>query len=386
MTKTNIQGVFKNIGKKDTTYYIRYRINDRVETEKVGKMSDGMTADQAYQILKERKTQDLRTKVEEKKSAKANNSTLQNLTKKYFKKMTTLAQEEKNLEQKDKTAKTFTNIKKEESIYRNFWSSWEYINLPLNRIKEKHIKDFLLKQREKYSHKSIYNARMLAKSIIKHTDYQGLNPFDFKDENTQKMFKHKSNARKRYLDEFDCKVLLNHFREKSTLQNYIMVLMSLTTGARPNSVISLKIEDIDFNKRELRFYDFKRKMYYSTIINKELYKLLLEITSERARSEYIFKSNVSKGKKPLSEYPREIGKELNILFNDNALEGEERVVPYTFRHTFANLLLQVHKMPIFDVSALLNHASVETTIKNYITFNNDSVAAQLEIFGEKLIS
>ena len=117
-----------------------------------------------------------------------------------------------------------------------------------------------------------------------------------------------------------------------------------------------------------------------------LEKALLQQINKRSKSEYLFYSSKSKGLKAISEYPKSIGRILDTLFNNVKEEGEERIVPYTFRHTFANLLLQVHKVPIFDVSAMLNHASVETTIKNYIEFNNESVIKDLECFEAALIA
>jgi len=383
MKKTNIAGVYKNVGKKDTTFYIRYRLNERVETEKVGKASEGMTAEEAYKILQTRKTQDIRKKVKEKELNKSTSTAFHSLATLYFKKMRDLAEDEKNIEETEKVNKTFKNIMKEESVYRNFWGKWAFLKIPLNRLTEDHVKKFLIEMREKYSAKSISNALILAKSIIKHTNYKGSNPFLFKEESNKKMFKKPKNNRKRYLSEKECKILLNELKDNK--QNYLIVLLSLTTGARPNSVINLKIQDFNFNKGEITLFDFKRKMHYTTKATKEVLKLVKNYSKDRKRNEFLFYTKETQGKKILSEYPRSINRTMDKLFNQNLEEGEERVVPYTLRHTFANLLLQVQKMPVFDVSQLLNHASVQTTIDHYIDFDKDLVEKELYKYEDLLL-
>ncbi|WP_456433135.1 tyrosine-type recombinase/integrase [Nitratifractor sp.] len=387
MKKTKIAGVYQRVGKKDTTYYIRYRVGDRVETEKVGKKSEGMTVDKAYEILKKRRSANPFDKVKQVKKARKVAPTFQNLAQKYFEKCRALAEEERLLSKTEKTAKTLKNIKREESIFRNFWQGWQFRTIPLDRIKQEHVKAYLLAQREKYSEKSIYNALTLAKSILKHTKelYDGTNPFVFEDEVNKKRFsKPKDNARKKFLTEEQCELLLDHLQKNSTHQNYTIVLASLTTGARPDTVLNIKIEDVDYQRREIRLYDFKRKMYYKARLTGELAKAIKKQAGSRSKKEYLFFSESSKGKKQLAEYPRSIKRVLDKLFNESLEEGEERITPYTFRHTFANLLLQVYKMPIFEVSQLLNHASVQTTIENYVSFDHESVASQLDVFEKAL--
>ena len=387
MKKTKIAGVYQNIGKKDTTYYIRYRVGDKVETEKVGKKSEGWTVDKAYKVLKERKSLDPFKKTEELQKKRVQSPSFHFLAQKYFEKFKALAEEEAMLPKTEKTAKTLKNIKREESQYRKFWGGWQLKIVPLDRVKTDHVKTYLLAMKETYSDKTIYNALTLAKSILKHTKeyYSGENPFVFKDEVNKKRFsKPKNNARKRYLSEEETRFLLDYMKQNATHQNYTIVLTSLATGARPDSVLNIKIEDINFQKRELKLYDFKRKMYYTTRLTHELERAFRRQMSGRSKREYLFFSEESKGLKQLSEYPRSIKRILDKLFNEGLEENEEKVIPYTFRHTFANLLLQVHKVPVFDVSKLLNHASVQTTIDNYIDFDHENVARELDRFEKAL--
>ncbi len=389
MNKTKIAGVYQRVGKNDTTYYIRYRVADSVKTEKIGKKSEGCSVDKAYQVLKERKNIDNFRKIEQLQKRKNTNLSFHILAQKYFIKMRELAQEEEFLPKTEKIAKTLKNIKREESIYRNFWKDWELKIVPLNRVTKEQVTKYLFSKKNKYSDKTIYNGLTLARSIIKHTKefYSGDNPFIFEDELNKKRFsKPKNNARKKFLSNEDSNLLLSYMKENSSHQNYTIVLTSLTTGARPDSVLNIKIEDINFQKKELKLYDFKRKIYYTTRLTLELEKALREQISKRSKREFLFYSKKSKGLKQLTEYPRSITKIFDKLFNKDLDEAEERVMPYTLRHTFANLLLQVHKVSVFDVSKLLNHASVQTTIDNYIDFSHDNVGQELEKYEKALIN
>lgn len=55
MEKTKYAGVYFKVGKKDTTYYIRYKQYQETKTEKVGTKLAGMTEAKAKRILDERK-------------------------------------------------------------------------------------------------------------------------------------------------------------------------------------------------------------------------------------------------------------------------------------------------------------------------------------------
>ena len=380
--KTKYASVYKRVGVKDTTYLIKYKLAGKVQEETVGKESENMTAKKASDILETRKNHNLDKQLEI-VSAKKAKSSFHKLSIKYFEQLWILANEEEGLEYRDRKEKTPKNIKSEESIYKNFWGSWTLKVMPISKIREKHVNDFIQTKKSKYSDKSIYNAITLAKSIMKHTvKLHGnlnnpflLNNIEFK--NTGK--RSKDNNRKEYLTSEQCTLLLNYLKENGTHQNYTVVLTSIMTGARPNSVLSLKTKDIDYRKKEINFYDFKRKQVYQSKLTPELEEAIKRQSEDRKRDNYLFYGD-SNADKQMSEYPSSIGRVLNKLFNDYKKDGEERIVPYTFRHTFANLLLLEYKVPVFEVSQLLNHASVQTTIDNYITFNHEHIAKDLMAF------
>lgn len=381
---TKYASVYERVGAKDTSFIIKYRLAGKIQEEIVGKKLDGMTAKKASEILEIRKNNNIDKQLEIVSSQKAKLS-FHNLALKYFEKLWLESRLEENLDVKTLKNKTAINIKREESLYKNFWGPWKLRILPLSQIREKNVYDFI-KSQTKYGEKSIYNALMLSKSILKHTVHLHSNlhnPFLLKDkEYKNKITKVKDSNRKEYLSTDECVSLLKKLKEKGIHQNYTIVLLSLMTGARPASVLQLKVKDINYRKKEINFYDFKRKMIYQAKLTIDLESALLKQSETLSRDNYLFYSNDVN--KALSDYPSSIKRTLDKLFNDFKKDGEERIVPYTFRHTFANLLLQKHRVPIFEVSALLNHASVKTTIDNYITFNHDLVVKDLMLFESSI--
>lgn len=376
LEKTRYPSVYKRVGINDTSFIIKYKIAGKLNEEVVGKESDGTTAKKASEILEVRKNHNLDKKVEVANSVKAKKS-FQNLAKSYFDNLYLKANEESEIEDKAKKNKTFKNIKREESVYKKFWGDWNLKVLPIAKIKQDQVLKHVILKKATYSDKSVYNALTVAKSIMKHTskEHSDLNnPFLIDEYKKVK----KNNNRKEYLTQIQCSMLLNHLRDYSTFKNYVLVLTSLMTGARPNSVLTLKVADIDFRKNEITFYDYKRKMEYHSKITKELALNLKKQVEDLKRQDYVFFNN--NPSVAYSSYPSSIQTVLDKLFNAEKDKDEERIVPYTFRHTFANLLLQVHKVPVFEVSQLLNHANISTTIDHYITFNHDLVVKDLNHF------
>ena len=356
--------------KKDKRFYIRYKKDGKPKIEPIGNESEGITAKKAYDVLVERKKS---TNEKVKNILKDKSYTLERLSKVYFEELRVKAKRDERLPLEDRKHKSDKNIRKEESAYKNFWGDWKLRKTKLHSISEKKLADFLYEKRQKYSHKTVTNAIGIVKSIIKHTNYNGEHPFDLKEDiSTKQAFRAKKNQRKRFLSENEMKMLLECAKEELSKQSYVMILTSLMTGARPDSVVHLKTKDIDFNNAKITFWDFKRKMYYSVPLAKKLSDELKDVYDKK--NKYIFYSRVSKGIKSISGFPKEIKHLIHKLFNQELEDEDEKVVIYTFRHTFANMLLQVKKLPVAEVSHLLNHASIQTTTENYIHMSNDYIS------------
>lgn len=260
-----------------------------------------------------------------------------------------------------------------------------------------------------YSGKYIYNAIILVKSIISHTNcnYNPLyisakneSPKDYKNEkNLKEIYKQllknngKNNAPREqsFLTPDEIQMLLKELRKKTNhKQGYLMTLIMLTTGMRPNSCLNLKIGDFNFESKEMTVYDFKRKMDYKCLIVKEVEEEIKKFALNRSNSEYLFYSEFTNKQRPLPKIPDYIGNTMDKLFNHNRF-GNNRIVPYSLRHTFATNLAKgienknggydVFPKPLVLISKLLNHANVETTEKNYSHCTIKDSAKSVNEFG-----
>lgn len=389
--KTKYPGVIERHGKKDVTYVIRPTVNGKSKTISIGKKSQGYTAEDAYEHLKKINgvVDDgviIKGRKNKVRVVDTDIMNLDQLSRKYFKMKWEEATKEEGLSFDQKKAKLPINIRKEESLYKNFWGNFHLRSvMKLAVIKESQVADYLLikltgKDGKKYSEKSIDNAVALIKSIIKHTGYRSFHPFgDIKKYCTPD----KKTTRERFLSPAEMQLLIHEGKKELNQQNYLLIMTSLFTGARPDSVIHLKTKDVDWKSNKITFYDFKRKMYYTRQLPSKLKILLLPFLDNKRK--FVFFSNRTKGEKAMcSEFPEAIGDLFDKLFN--YIKGEERVVPYTLRHTYANTLLQVKHMPIEKVSYMLNHANIQTTVKNYIHMIDENVkeADISDMFDEEI--
>jgi len=376
LIQTSFHSVYKRQGVKDTTYVIRYRLDGKSIDKAVGKLSDGMTAAKAYDVLTKHRHFDKRS------YETIKNPSLSQLSTKYFQLMKDLTDKEDGFKLEDRKAKTIANIKREESIYRNMWQSWIFSTQPLVKIKEEYLVKHLteLKVKHGYSHKSITNALALGKSILKHTKFTECNPFIFEDMENKDRFKKKINARQRYLSPAELKELLLKAEMEVSPQSLLLMKVAVFTGARPDSILNIQVKDINFRTQKIKIWDFKRKMYYFAPLSEQMAEDFKKHI--RKNYQYLFYTRRTKGQTKINQFPREIGKLMNKMFNEHVYESNEKVVPYTLRHTFANILIQVKKLPVLEVSHLLNHASIETTIKNYLSLDTNNIDSD---FSELLV-
>ncbi|WP_151950318.1 tyrosine-type recombinase/integrase [Aliarcobacter butzleri] len=409
LEKTGTPGVYKREGLKDTSYYIRYRKNGKVVDEKVGTKSDGTTITKAKKILLKRQ---LNTKDEDEISKDAlSKKSLNELANLYFDKFEVLEKQEKNLEKEDKQYKDKPGIDREKSLYNTFWRTWDLSILEFNKLQQKHfvdrikeIRTFTYKVKKnndikeiKYSNKYILNAITLLKSIINHTnvDYNPLYIHPKKSvkeeqelKDIYKDLKKKIEPRTSYLEPEEIKLLLETLRENiKYYQGYLICLIMATTGMRPDSVLNLKIKDIDIKNKIINAYDFKRKIFYRCNLTKKVESEILNFSKERSSKEYIFYSEHTRGTIKLPNPPTYLNKVIDKLFNENRFDNN-RVVLYTLRHSFATNLVKGRKgqdgkyiiepVSIFKVQQLLNHANIETTIRHYLKFSPDFVIDSIE--------
>ena len=179
------------------------------------------------------------------------------------------------------------------------------------------------------------------------------------------------NARLRYLTLDEVKTLMWHIRERNSFTTHrnskpsvtkdllIFVKLSLSTGARVSSVLSIRVKDIDFDRGIISIVNHKSNRNYKGYINQELSDELLIWTENLSSETYIV------GRKPIplarSTINTRLQPILNRVFNDGVTDRRERVVTHTLRHTFGSLLA-IQGTPLYTIMKLLDHTSVSQTI------------------------
>lgn len=147
------------------------------------------------------------------------------------------------------------------------------------------------------------------------------------------------------------KKLAGH-REKAIVE------LLYSTGCRVSELANLKRDDIDWNQNTVKIFGKGGKHRISYLNAKAQVALKDYLDSREDHSEYVIVSE----RKPYGKMSRHgiehiIGEISNRTFY---LTGK-RFTPHVFRHTTATTALQ-NGMPIHNISKMLGHAQIETTM------------------------
>ncbi len=166
-----------------------------------------------------------------------------------------------------------------------------------------------------------------------------------------------NNIRERYLTLDEIKKLLT-VCQNTNYEIYLFVRLSLSTGGRVGTIATIKSMDIKPNNNSLVLSDHKNNDTYIGFYNDELKELLnervLELPSPTDTIIKLARSSIT----------YKLGSIMDVLFNQNIAHDDRknRVVPHTLRHTFASQLA-IAGTPILTIQRLLNHKSIEMTMR-----------------------
>jgi len=174
-----------------------------------------------------------------------------------------------------------------------------------------------------------------------------------RDHVTKKEKRKRNVKRVRYLETNEINALKKYLADKHP-ELILFIQISLSTGARLGSIMSIKKKDISNNK--IILLDEKDGHdRYSAYLNSDTLELLEKILPKLKPNDKIFLLT-----KPALQ--KRLQRILNKLFNQDleATDRENRVVVHTLRHTFASHLV-MRGTPLVIVQKLLNHSELETT-------------------------
>lgn len=189
------------------------------------------------------------------------------------------------------------------------------------------------------------------------------------------------NERERYLeldeieklwDLLDSRQALFDKRIRDEVTEYakVFLALSLMTGARLQSVLTITKADVNLNSGIIKIKNHKSNRTYNGYIHPK-YKNIIENRMKDLNSiDYL----VSGSSKLLHQ--NVIQKVFKKVFDDNFNQGLEegdskrRVVVHTLRHTFASQLA-IQGTPIYTIMRLMDHADISQTIR-YAKLSPDS--------------
>lgn len=350
------------------TFYIVYKdpINKKTQRLKIGNSKDGFNEiycnnKRAEIISKLRLGEDTQIPILKAKSQKL---TLNNIATIYFK--------------SKKTNGIMRSTKDRENKYLKHFSNGLGL-LPLQMITKS---DILKVQKELINcglANSTINATLsIGTTIFKYSIdnelYSGINPFS-----KVKSLENK-NIRIRYLTQKDIELLKVSIAYDEILS--LFMALSLTTGGRVETILNIKIKDIDLNTRFITLYDFKNKSYYTGFLTDEV-KNMLEKSFKHLKNDDYLISYSNGSKTEIKRIQRRLSPILNKLFNIglDTRDTVNRVVIHTLRHTFASLLA-INGTPIFTIQKLMNHKDIKMTMR-YAKLSPDSgISDVLKVFDK----
>ncbi len=216
------------------------------------------------------------------------------------------------------------------------------------------------------SHKTIKEILLLCLTIVNYAISEKklsiINPFVVSKKD-KKLYINIDNVRDRFLTIEELKVFLDEVKNISYTQPkhkniYLMVLLSLSLATRQNSLLSIKLGDIDLDNGYISLRNFKSEKSYTGFIGSEEVRTeLIKLIGKRTdQDEYLFINRT--GKKPY-RFPRKMLEILDYTVNYNR--------PYfkwlslkDLRNTTASHLA-MNGAPIQYISKVLNHADLTIT-------------------------
>lgn len=357
----------------DKIFYIRYKNNTgKLIREKVGSDKEGITAVYASRHRAKR-IAELRLGDDAPMAQKEQLKRVSNLT-------------------VTDAARKYLDSIKDKSDYKNTIGRYDnHLRIPfgsklLTEVTEADVTKFVAKKQKETSFKTgrLYSPKTINdmidllntiyRFIIEIEDLKIISPATYKSK-----FKTKGiprldvdNARQRYLSKEEIKLLYNavdnrvvrdNSRSEALTEDYrIFVRLALCTGARLSSILNIKKSDINLTARAVTIKDLKNKSTYTGYLSDEALSVLQERYEKLSPNQYIIGGGEKpKCKAPFTKYLQPI---LNDLFNQglDIDDAQNRVVVHTLRHTFGSLLA-IAGTPIFTIQKLMNHKSIEMTMR-----------------------
>ncbi|MDD3477157.1 MAG: site-specific integrase [Sulfurimonas sp.] len=186
------------------------------------------------------------------------------------------------------------------------------------------------------------------------------------------------NTRERFLNKYEIEELFAKTQKIDLENSYGSLLelfckLSLSTGARMESILHLKKCDINLQNEIIRLTDFKGgSEVYSGYITNTTREILHTTLSKIGFNDYLISFNYDGIKVTGRQLQRRLKPILDELFNKglDIKDRKNRIVIHSLRHTFASQLA-LSNVPIRQIQELLNHSDISQTVR-YAKLQDDA--------------
>lgn len=356
LEKTKYTGVFFRLTLEgEKVFYIRYKKNAKSITEKIGSNKENITA--SYCSKMRAKQTSIERLNDEAPLNKKEIPTFDEIAQQYFDFKNDRPDNVNNRGRYNNHLKATLGKLKLNEIDSNI----------VNNLIKKKKTEISLKTKKTYAPKTLNDMINLTGTIfnyaIKQKDIKVINPIV-----NHKVEKLKvDNDRERYLDTDEIKKLLEYLENREGreyVNEYIIlfVKLSLSTGARLSSVLTITKADINLKQETITIKNHKSNRTYTGHIHSTLKPLLEERIKELSPIDYLISGN------PNVMDRTSINKVLQPIFDKLFNKGlqpddrKRRVVIHTLRHTFASLLA-INGTPIYTIKKLMDHSDINQTMR-----------------------
>jgi integrase len=359
MKKTKYTGVFEYITKDGIkTYYIKYSVKGKQHKEKVGTSIEGVTALYASKMRAKRTSVD-RLKEDAPMLLKQKAMTFDEAFNLYYETIKTKSDGQNIKNRYTNHVKPFIGHFRIDEISSNDVESFK------DKIRSKKKSNG-----DKYAPKTkndwidiigtVYNY------LIKKRNFKITNPADHNKVEREKV----DNYRERYLELHEIEKLWDTIdnrvgtQYKAYVTEYmkIFLALSLSTGARLSSVLTIAKSDINLDADTILIKNHKSNRTYYGYLH-PVYKDLIESRMAKLSPIDFLVSGTPNVLSRNTPY-RVFQPIFDELFNQGlkADDRKRRVVIHTLRHTFASQLA-IQGTPIFTIMKLMDHADISQTIR-----------------------
>ena len=371
LTPTKYTGVFYRLTKNnDKVFYITYMQNKKYTKEKIGSFKEGITAEYANKIRAKRTSVD-RLKEDAPMLLNQKLPTFDECFDMYYKSIETKSDSMNTKRRYELHVKsTFGNIRMDDITTQM-----------VEDFKHKAKKLRSQKTSREYAPKTINDWINIIGTVfnymISKKDLNVKNPAIATKVERDKV----DNDRERYLELDEIKKIWdaldnrkeyfdNQIRAEVTENVKVFLALSLSTGARLRSILTISKADINLNTNTVTIKNHKANRTYNGYIHPK-YKELIAKRIEKLRPiDYVVNSS------PVELSRNAINKVLQPIFDELFNQGlkvedsKRRVVIHTLRHTFASQLA-IQGTPIYTIMKLMDHADISQTIR-YAKLSPDS--------------